>query len=164
MAWMFDGCYALKDIDVTMFDTQNVTDMYYMFSFCCGLTNIDLSNFNTKSLKNAWDMFRECYNLKTIYASEKFVTTEIEDGDNMFSLCYNLVGAVPYDPTKVSSDMANYITGYFTYSEYTGIGNVYSSNNKKIEYYDIQGHRLNKPQKGLNIIKCGNKTTKVYKK
>ena len=28
-------------------------------------------------------------------------------------------------------------------------------------YYDLQGHRLNTPQKGINIVKRGNKTIKV---
>ena len=28
-------------------------------------------------------------------------------------------------------------------------------------YYDLQGHRLNAPQKGINIVKCGGKTMKV---
>ena len=28
-------------------------------------------------------------------------------------------------------------------------------------YYDLQGHRLSQPQKGINILKVGNKTMKV---
>ena len=31
----------------------------------------------------------------------------------------------------------------------------------KAEYYDLQGRRLNEPQKGINIVKRGGKTMKV---
>ena len=33
--------------------------------------------------------------------------------------------------------------------------------NDKAEYYDLQGKRLNEPQKGINIVKRGGKTMKV---
>ena len=32
------------------------------------------------------------------------------------------------------------------------------------EYYDLQGRRLNAPQKGVNIVKRGKKTTKMLVK
>ena len=44
---MFYECEYLTNIDLSNFNTQNVTDMSYMFSRCKSLTNIDLSNFNT---------------------------------------------------------------------------------------------------------------------
>ena len=31
----------------------------------------------------------------------------------------------------------------------------------KAEYYNLQGHRLNAMQKGMNIVKRGNKTMKI---
>lgn len=36
--------------------------------------------------------------------------------------------------------------------------------NDKAEYYDLQGRRINDLQKGVNIVKCGNKATKVIVK
>ena len=43
----------------------------------------------------------------------------------------------------------------------TAIENLNTIANDKAVYYDIQGIRLNAPQKGINIVKRGNKTMKV---
>ena len=43
----------------------------------------------------------------------------------------------------------------------TAIDNLNAIANDKAEYYDLQGKRLNEPQKGINIVKRGNKTMKV---
>ena len=41
---MFSGCNSLTNIDLSNFNTQNVTNMSYMFYKCSSLTNINLSN------------------------------------------------------------------------------------------------------------------------
>jgi hypothetical protein len=71
---------------------------------------------------------------------------------------------VPYDRNKVDKKMANYTTGYFTYKAATGIDAPTVSDNTAAEYYDLQGRRLNAPQKGVNIVKRGKKTTKMLVK
>ena len=43
----------------------------------------------------------------------------------------------------------------------TAIDNLNTIADDKAEYYDLQGNRLNEPQKGINIVKRGNKTMKV---
>lgn len=43
----------------------------------------------------------------------------------------------------------------------TAIDNLNTNADDKAEYYDLQGHCLNGPQKGINIVKRGNKTMKV---
>ena len=43
----------------------------------------------------------------------------------------------------------------------TAIDNLNNTADDKAEYYDLQGHRLNGPQRGVNIVKRGNKTMKV---
>ena len=43
----------------------------------------------------------------------------------------------------------------------TAIDTLNAIANDKAEYFDLQGHRLNEPQKGINIVKRGNKTMKV---
>ena len=43
----------------------------------------------------------------------------------------------------------------------TAIDNLNTNADEKAIYYDLQGHRLNGPQKGINIVKRGNKTMKV---
>ena len=54
---MFNGCNSLTNIDLSNFNTQNVTNMYSMFCGCNSLTTIDLSNFNTQNLTNMAGMF-----------------------------------------------------------------------------------------------------------
>ena len=43
----------------------------------------------------------------------------------------------------------------------TAIDSLNTIANDKAEYFDLQGKRLNEPQKGINIVKRGNKTMKV---
>ena len=47
MSYMFYNCYSLKNLNLPNFNTQNVTNMSRMFNNCKSLTNLDLSNFNT---------------------------------------------------------------------------------------------------------------------
>ena len=56
---MFYDCRNIKNIDLTNFDTSNVTNMQSMFEGC-GITNIDLSNFDTSNVTNMHSMFSGC--------------------------------------------------------------------------------------------------------
>ena len=164
MNWMFSYCSVLTTLDLSNFDTKNVTDMNGMFSNCSALTTLDLSSFKTQNVTDMSRMFKDCSALTTIYASDKFVTTACEEDENMFAECANLVGAIPYDENKMGKEMANYTTGYFTDKAATGIDAPTVSDDTAAEYYDLQGRRLNAPQKGVNIVKRGKKTTKVLVK
>ena len=164
MGGMFRDCSTLKTLDLSNFDTKNVTDMGYMFYGCCALKTLDLSSFYTQNVTDMSSMFYGCEALTTIYASEKYVTTACTSDDDMFWGCTNLVGAVPYDQFKVGKKKANYTTGYFTYKAATGIDAPTVSDDTAAEYYDLQGSRLNAPQKGVNIVKRGKKTTKILVK
>ena len=164
MNGMFSNCSALTTLDLSSFETQNVTDMSRMFKDCSALTTLDVSNFDTQNVTDMSRMFKSCSALTTIYASDKFVTTACEEDENMFAECVNLVGAVPYDENKVGKEMANYTNGYFTDKAATGIDAPTVSDDTAAEYYDLQGRRLNAPQKGVNIVKRGKKTTKMLVK
>ena len=164
MSGMFSNCSALTTLDLSSFETQNVTDMSRMFNDCSALTTLDVSNFDTQNVTDMSRMFKSCSALTTIYASDKFVTTACEEDENMFAECANLVGAIPYDENKVGKEMANYTTGYFTDKAATGIDAPTVSDDTAAEYYDLQGRRLNAPQKGVNIVKRGKKTTKMLVK
>ena len=142
MCSMFSGCFALTSLDVSNFNTQNVEDMSIMFESCSALSSLDLSKFNTANVKNMEDMFQECRKLSlldlsnfntervknmsymfmgcsaltTIFASDKFVTNQVFDGDGMFQGCENLKGFIDYISNRDKTDKtyANYTTGYFT--------------------------------------------------
>ena len=115
MACMFSHCEALTSLDVTNFNTANVTDMSLMFSSCTKLSSLNLYNFNTENVTNMLAMFSSCKNLATIYTSEKFVTTKVDNLNHfMFDDDEQLKGANAYDEMKTSVHCANYKTGYFT--------------------------------------------------
>lgn len=121
MGTMFSGCSKLSTLDVSGFDTKNVTDMYCMFNKCSGLTTLNVSGFDTKNVTNMREMFSGCSKLATIYVSDKFVTTNVTDGKNMFNMCKALEGAVSYNGQQNDMAMANYHNGYF--KTYYKIGN-----------------------------------------
>ena len=164
MGCMFYGCNNLTTLNVSNFNTKNVTDMSGMFYECNNLTTLNVSNFDTKNVTNMTQMFHGCNNITTIYVSDKFVTTACEDADEMFRHCGKLVGAVPFDENKTGMEMANYTTGYFTDIKTTGIDATPASDNIAAKYYDMQGRRMDSPQKGLNIVKRGDRTMKVLVK
>ena len=164
MSYMFFNCSAITTLDIANFDTKNVTDMSYMFYNCSALKTLDVSNFDTQNVTDMSWMFYNNSALTTIYASDKFVTTACKEDRNMFTSCDNLVGAVTYNENNVGKEMANYTTGYFTDKAATGIDAPTVSDDTAAEYYDLQGRRLNAPQKGVNIVKRGKKTTKMLVK
>ena len=49
---MFYRCSSLYSIDLTNFNTNNVTNMSGMLSDCSSLYSIDLTNFNTNNVTN----------------------------------------------------------------------------------------------------------------
>ena len=64
MEQMFDKSESLISLDLSNFNTQNVTNMNDMFNGCKSLTNLDLSGFNIKKVNKKINMFKECFSLK----------------------------------------------------------------------------------------------------
>ena len=111
MGQMFVACNGLASLDLTSFNTANVMNMGHMFWGCNGLTSLDLTSFNTANVTYMDFMFNNCSTLTTIYASEKFVTSKVQAGENMFSACRSLKD---YRDSKTAHKYANYKTGYFS--------------------------------------------------
>ena len=116
MSNMFGSCFALTSLDLSSFNTAKVTNMSNMFRLCKALTSLDISNFNTAEVTDMSNMFKSCYALTTIYASDKFVTTKVSSGSEMFKDCKNLKGFIDYinNTDKTNHRYANYVDGYFT--------------------------------------------------
>ena len=65
MSFMFNGCNKLKEIKgINKFNTNKVTYMKVMFLQCNVLEYLDLSNFNTSNVIDMSFMFTGCNNLK----------------------------------------------------------------------------------------------------
>ena len=122
---MFRSCKALTSLDVSNFDTGNVTDMSYMFAGCSKITNLDVSgfntskvinmscmflscgeliildvaNFNTSSVNNMWRMFYGCRGLSSLNVSN-FNTSRVTSMTSMFENCSGLTSL---DVTKLNT-------------------------------------------------------------
>ncbi len=118
MGNMFLGCSNLTSLDLTNFNTAKVTDMHGMFKGCSALTSLDLTNFNTAEVRDMNRMFNmldeSSTALTTIYVSDNFVTTNVQNGKNMFKNCTKLKGFQKYFLLDTDHQYANYKTGYFT--------------------------------------------------
>ena len=111
----------ISRLDLSNFDTSNVTNMHRMFQGLPNLTELKIQSFNTKKVKDMQGMFLRSFmnpangildisnfdtrnviamtnmfslsKLKTIYASPSFVTTAIAvSPSNPFMSNTNLVG------------------------------------------------------------------------
>lgn len=128
MSKMFSGVSAqvtgqiprISQLDVSNFNTANVKDMSQMFGYM-SLTSIDLSSFDTRKVTTFVNMFVNNKSLKTIWASDYFVTTSADQTKSMFGSCGNLVGGAGtvFDADKATVAYARIdggpgTPGYFT--------------------------------------------------
>ena len=85
MTHIFGNMY-LEKVDVSGFDTGNVTDMSYMFSGCYALKEIDVSGFDTSKVTNMTGMFQLCESVTTLDV-KGFKTSNVTDMSRMFDSC-----------------------------------------------------------------------------
>lgn len=83
MSYMFGNCYNLTSLDLSNFNTSNVTDMSGMFSGCSQASSIDLSSFDTSKVTNMNSMFYGCLKLKNLNISN-FDFTSVTNYESMF--------------------------------------------------------------------------------
>ena len=74
---------SLTELDVSSFDTRNVTNMYAMFNKCSNLTTLNLSNFETNKLQSTEGMFYRSSKLANINLS-KATFKAVTQYDGMF--------------------------------------------------------------------------------
>ena len=63
---IFSRCSSLTALDVSGWNTQNVTSMEYAFYGCSSLTALDVSEWNTQNVTNMSSMFANCGNLTNL--------------------------------------------------------------------------------------------------
>lgn len=111
MIQAFFQCNKLEEIILTNFDTSNVTDMTMMFYSCPNLTSLDVSNFDTSNVTNMYQMFKYCQTLYSLDLSN-FDTSKVTNMSEMF-----------YSNMKMTSlDVSN-----FDVSNVTDMSNMFDS-------------------------------------
>ena len=86
MSYMFYDCSALTSLDLSGFDTSNVTNMAAMFYRCSALTSLDLSGFDTSNVTNMGTMFDSCGALTSLDLGI-FDTSNVTKMNDMFNSC-----------------------------------------------------------------------------
>ena len=107
----------ILDLDLSNFDTSQVTDMNGIFSGMSNLTTISLSNFDTSKVTNMGSMFYGMRSLTSLNLSN-FDTSQVTDMSDMFSGMFNLttLNLSNFDTSKVTdmnymfTDMSNLTT------------------------------------------------------
>ena len=88
---MFRKCVKLKNIiGIENLDVLKLKRANFMFDSCENLVELDLTNWNPISLENAWSMFYRCSNLKIIKNIENWQLPNINDVSYMFYNCAKL--------------------------------------------------------------------------
>lgn len=104
MSEMFSNCTNLTSLDLSNFDTSNVTDMKYMFDSCSSLTSLDISSFDTSKIEDMSYMFIACSKLTSLNLSN-FDTSNVTTMGWMFTNCSSLTSLdlSSFDTSKVTN-------------------------------------------------------------
>lgn len=110
MGNMFAGCYSLASLDVTDWNTKNVTVMSGMFYDCKQLTTLDLSGWDVTNVNHMRRMFAECSSLETLNTAH-WDAENVINMREMFAYCTSMttlnVSDWDADRVVIMSDMFN---------------------------------------------------------
>lgn len=120
---MFNNCSALKSLNLSGFNTAKVTDMNSMFRSCSALESLDLSMFNTASVGSMPSMFRGATKLKTLNVSS-FNTEKVNNMGHMFAYCPNLTSL---DLSSFNTKGVEYVDNIF--KNCSNLTTIYASEN-----------------------------------
>ena len=111
MGLMFSHMSSLTTLNLSNFDTSKVTKMYHMFSHMSNLTTLNLSNFDTSNVTNMYSMFSHMPSLTTLNLSS-FNTSQVTYMHSMFWGTSNLttLDLSNFDTSKVT-DMCYMFSG-----------------------------------------------------
>ena len=141
-----------------------------------GETTLSISEANKEIAQKVVSAADGSYQLQGLYTKKVFD----KDADNN---CYIVKGDKLMNPTKLLENTSTTQVGSKPFRAYmvdntsssagakmfsiaigdntTAIDSLNTIADDKAVYYDLQGNRLNAPQKGINIVKRGSKTMKV---
>ena len=92
---MFAQCSSLTGLNLSSFNTSQVTDMRGLFEGCKNLTGLNVSSFNTSNVKYMDGMFKDCSSLTSLDLSN-FNTSNVVSMGNVHCFFYNSGSAGQY--------------------------------------------------------------------
>ena len=102
MTNMFYNCRALKNLNLSNFNTTSLLNMNSMFRNVNKLITLDISNFDTSKVTNMGYLFSGCSSLKNVYYLSNLDSSAVTMRIGMFDGCIQLFGP----------DNPDYQTGY----------------------------------------------------
>ena len=133
MSQMFCNCSNLDTLDVSNFNTGEVTSMGNMFYGCVGLQTLDVSNFNTDKVEYMTGMFSDCSKLQTLDVSN-FNTENVYAINGMFSGCS---GLETLDVSNFNTDRVVHMEGMFSGCSGLKTLDVSNFNTDSVNYMDL---------------------------
>lgn len=173
--WMFIECASIKTIDLTPYTSFD----YIPLSGCAGLEEVRLSGSREQVNVLESRFYTHYWNapdievkgeLKRIYISDAAAAAESCSDYNVSAFSdTEYTEATLYVPAGTREIfVASPFWGHFTHIEegqYSGAAKVETdeSYNIPVEYYNLQGQRIARPEKGIVIELRGNKAQKVIR-
>ena len=116
---------TMESLDLSGWDTSQVTNMSYMFSNCSKLATVDLSGWNTSQVTNISYMFQSCSKLETITGLSNFNMSKVNDIRYMFSGCSSLttIDISSWDMSQVN-DIDSIFSNCKALETITGLSNL----------------------------------------
>ena len=148
------GGTNITSLNLSTWDTSNVTDMSSMFSNCNGLISLDLSGWNTSKVTTMYSMFYNCNNLTSLEGIENWDTSKVTDISYMFKRCKNLTSLdlSGWDTSKVTgmadifrdcSSLTSLDVSGFDTANITNMANMFSNCNS-LTSLDLSGFDTSK--------------------
>ena len=106
-SYMFSGCLNIISIDLSSFDSTEVTNMHYMFGKCKNLEEINLENLKTENVIDMGYMFHNT-NLKKIIFPKSFNTKHVKYMSNMFNNC-QVLSEINFSPSFQTNNVVNMV-------------------------------------------------------
>ena len=103
----------LIEVDLSRFDSSEITTMDFMFQRDHNLISINFSNFNTSKVTSMECLFYECYNLKELDLSS-FDTSKVTQMRLLFHLCHSLtsINLESFDTSNVLNMELMFLQNY----------------------------------------------------
>ena len=157
--WAFYNCTGLTSITIP----NSMTSIGYSVFYCSGLTSITIPNSVSSIEAYAFSL---CWNLRDIYCwAEKVPNTDDSTFESSLYIYATIhVPAVSVDAYKQTypwNKFLNIVPLTDDDPKPTDILSLKTNDNiNSVEIYTIDGKRKSQPQRGLNIIRMSNGTTK----
>ncbi|MBR5420885.1 MAG: BspA family leucine-rich repeat surface protein [Lachnospiraceae bacterium] len=106
MSYMFYNCDSIRTVYFPEeMSTPALKDMNAMFSSCKKLVKVDLSRFDTGNVTDMSDMFDYDEQLREVLFSDRFITSKVTDMRGMFRQCFRLqvLDVSSFDTSNVTS-------------------------------------------------------------